>query len=288
MVQRKKTKTSDVSKFLIATGFVFEMEIAELLKTKGYKVEMGQTFLDLEEGKRREIDIIASKEINKITVNLIIECKQSIEGDWIFVCLNKNPSRYYFAVKHFPVVTNLRKNKLLNCLHNFDRKIQIAQNYLTFLKKSGKKGENLQIKECLHKLPKALLYFASRRNEKVKNIFFPVGLFSKQMFSISYDKELLVKEIDLIQYYINFDCMDYRYKRKFEGDEELFSMSAYEKNLRDEETERIISTSRNSSSHFQIDFVTKKGLNNYLKMIEETVGKISARKWTYNVRGSSV
>jgi Holliday junction resolvase len=169
-----KTKVSDITSFLEKTGFILEMEIGEILKKKGYDVELGQDFLDLEENKKREIDIIAIKEINKIKVYLIIECKQSSYDDWIFICSDKKPKRYYRSVKHQPIINvrSLSKNNLFSHLHNFNSTIPLAQNYIAFQKEKGKKSDGLQIQECLMKLPKALVYVATEAEEG-KSLFFP-------------------------------------------------------------------------------------------------------------------
>ena len=57
----KKFNIRDIKKFLIQTGFPFEMKMAKILENKDYSVQVGEFFTDLEDDKKREIDIIAYK-----------------------------------------------------------------------------------------------------------------------------------------------------------------------------------------------------------------------------------
>jgi len=289
MTKDNKTKISDVANFLAKEGFLLEMETAELLKKYGYKVWVNQSFLDLEEDKKREIDIIAKKEINKILVFLIIECKQSFRDDWLFVCSEKKPRRFYYAVKHFPKIYNLKKVKIFDNLHIFNQDIPLAQNYLTFAKKKYIKSDVKQIKECLFKLPKALIYVASQVDKSVKNIFFPIGLFNQQMFTASYNKKLVVKEKSLIQYSINFESKFYKHKKSgFIGLNKMLESSFYdydiEKTPEENEINSIIRTAELLGNRFQIDFSAKKSFGKYLNMIEKQIKEISTKKWSFNIK----
>jgi hypothetical protein len=289
MIKKSKTKTSDVASFLTKTGFILEMEVAELLKKWDYQPEVNQYFLDLEENKKREIDIVATKVINKILVHLIIECKQSLYDDWIFICSDKNPHRYYYAVKHIPRISDLKKSKIFNSLHNFNRGIPLAQNYIAFQKEKGAKSSGQQVEECLLKLPKALFYIASRTRNNIKNIFLPVGLFNRQLFTASYDKKLLAKKKELIQYFINFDSKFYKAEKGIKpptGQSEPIALIGELEDFLDPEkmeVRDIIKTAESLGNMFQIDFVTKQGFREYLKMIEKEIKEISVKKWSFNI-----
>ena len=284
------TKNSDISEFLTKTGFILEMEVAEILKKFGYVTDVNQYFLDLEESKKREIDIVARKEVNKIRVNLIMECKQSLTDDWVFICSDKKPPRYYYAVKHSPFIYNFHKHNLFGPLHHFDKKIPLAQNYLTFDKYKKKKSNSLQIEECLHKLPKSLIFLASLAGANLKNIFFPTCLFSGQIFTARYEDGLLVEENKLIQYQTNFESKYYPKRKKLNRLLEVSPLNDFSKELYDfedaepeeDELREIIKKANELGSKFQIDFVTKEGLEEYLKMIDEEISKISTKKWAFN------
>ena len=49
----KKTSTIEITSFLKETGFIFEMEMAEILKKSGYKTRANQYFLDFKSGKEK-------------------------------------------------------------------------------------------------------------------------------------------------------------------------------------------------------------------------------------------
>ncbi len=283
MTKNNKTKASDVASFLTKTGFILEMEVVEFLKKWGYQPKVNQYFLDLEDNKKREIDIVATKEINKILVHLIIECKQSLYDDWIFICSDRNPPRYYYAVKHIPKISDLKKSKIFDSLHNFNRGIPLAQNYIAFQKEKGTKSSGQQIEECLLKLPKALFHIASKTRNNTKNIFLPVGLFNRQLFTASYDKKLLVEKKELIQYFINFESEFYKDKKEIKPPAVLINELEYFLDLKKMEVEDIIETAESLKNIFQIDFVTKQGFGEYLKMIEKEIKEISVRKWSFNI-----
>src|SRR5689334_22819055 len=100
----KKTSASDISLFLKETGFIFEMEMAEVLKKYGYKTHSNEYFLDLDTGKKRELDIVAKKTLNSINIFLVTECKMSLQDDWVFILSEPTAPRYYAAPKHSPSV----------------------------------------------------------------------------------------------------------------------------------------------------------------------------------------
>ncbi len=281
-MKANKTKVSEVASFLTKTGFIFEMKMAEFLKKQGYQTRVNQFFFDLDGNKKREIDIIATKKINKVLINLIIECKQSIEDDWVFICLDKNPFCYYYSIKHSPRINSLSKSKIFNSFHIFDEKTPLAQNYLVFKKKKGKKSDAHQIEECLFKLPKALLYIASKADTKEKTLFFPIGLFNKNIFVANYDKRLIVKKHNLVQYFINFESENYIDDRKNRTQLDDLLMGPREA-LKQKEINGIIKALKLLTSYFQIDFVGEQGLKAYLDKIEKDANSVSVRKWSFNI-----
>jgi hypothetical protein len=199
-----------IAYFLEQTGFVFEMRANEVFQKATYATEINDEFLDLEGDTIREIDLIATKVVNDVNVHFVVECKQSVTDKWIFIC-NKTMPRYYRAVKHLPSVSLdvLRKKGLFSGFHVFNRKIPLGHNYLCYTIKGDKKTEHIQIDECVHKLPKALLDLASRA-EGGRHLFFPVALFAGQMFAVSYRGKLVVEEVPFLQYYVSFETEVYQ------------------------------------------------------------------------------
>src|SRR6266571_2659950 len=71
------------------TGFLTELEVGRILIKKGFRVESGRAYEDLDESKSREIDIVANTHIFAKDVgfrffpHLIIEIKKDLEKPWV-------------------------------------------------------------------------------------------------------------------------------------------------------------------------------------------------------------
>ena len=259
MIRIKKTSSKKISKFLGQTGFLLEMEANKILVSQDWEASP-EFFIDLEENKRREIDIIAFKKINNINVYLVIECKQSLIHDWIFLRTGGKPKRYYSFVKHLPRVddslSTLGHNNLFDHLHTMNFKYPLAQNYSTYFKTKNKAGENLQIEKCIYKLPKALIHKSSSSISKERYLFFLVALFSGQIFFVHYRRKLSVGEPFMVQFPVELDS------------------KAYQQNLPDANPRLIF------SPRFIIDFLTLINFERYLVLIDKEVKKIPVENWT--------
>jgi hypothetical protein len=177
----------------------------------------------------------------------------------------------------------LSERKLFNHLHLFDPKMPIAHNYLCYTIKGDKKTDHLQIDECIHKLPKALLDLASRA-EGARRLFFPVALFSGQMFVVAYRGKLVVDEVPYLQYCVSFETEVYRREPKQESAsiERLWRPSLlpdFEGWVKKNREEKIRRVTRELASHFQIDFVTEVGFPEYLARVEKEIAAVRTADW---------
>ena len=277
-----RVSADKIASFLQQTGFVFEMRANEVLVKAGYATELNEYFLDLEGNQKREIDITASKLVNDINLHFIVECKQSSTDKWIFICKKKTP-RFYRAVKHLPVVSTeiLKDKNLFGGFHSFDRKTALAHNYLASFK-GEKKAEHLQIDECIQKLPKALVDFASRASGE-RHLFFPVALFAGQIFAASYQGKLLVEETPFLQYYSEFKKDAYSVQPEVPGVESRgVPIWAYRGRMVEQRQKRIRNVAEDLAPPYQIDFVTETGFFNYLSMIEKMVSSVRISDWGIN------
>ena len=109
-------KIENMKKAIIKSGFPLEISTASILKSKKYRIVQHQYYFDEEEGKIREIDMLAEKtnyfespkkgtkmEFHNI---LIVECKKQDEkSPWLFFegdSVNKDPSTLiYTSTKEF-------------------------------------------------------------------------------------------------------------------------------------------------------------------------------------------
>jgi hypothetical protein len=272
-----------IARFLEQTGFVFEMRMNEVFLKAGYATDINEQFLDLEDDTLREIDIIASKVVNGINLHFVVECKQSATDKWIFIC-NKSMPRFYYSVKHLPRVAAeiLKEKKLFSGFHSFNRKVPLGYNYLCYTIAGNKKAEHRQIDECVYKLPKALVDLASRADGG-KHLFFPIALFSGQMFSVLYKGHLVVEEKSFLQYYVSFETEIYR-RAPEQNNVPLSSLfrpvlAELEKLSKASREERIRYTTRELSPYYQIDFVTEAGLPDFLALIEKHMAALRTSDW---------
>jgi hypothetical protein len=284
MSETKKPNVSaaQIAEFLEQTGFVFEMRANEVFLKAGYTTDINDDFLDLEGDTVREIDLIATKVVNDVNIHFVVECKQSVTDKWIFIC-NKKMPRYYRAVKHLPSVSveTLKEKGLFGDFHVFNPKIPVGHNYICFTIRGDKKAEHIQIDECVHKLPKALLDLASRAAGG-RHLFFPVALFSGQIFAVWYRGKLVVEEVPYLQYFVSFETQVY--KRELERKHEVMTaifpaLAELEKWDITNRQGQIRSAMRELSFPYQIDFVTEAGLPDYLGLIEKQVAAIRTADW---------
>lgn len=88
--------TSNISKWLREQGYPLEMEVASKFAAVGFDVKQSDRFVDLEENKFREIDVVASKydwalRVDcGIEVSFNVECKSSFDKPWIVFYPNQS------------------------------------------------------------------------------------------------------------------------------------------------------------------------------------------------------
>lgn len=277
------TETSVIKNFLKSTGFVFEMEVADYLKSNDYKIKVNELFFDYEEEKNREIDLIATKKINDIEITLIIECKQSTDKDWIFICSDQRPSIYYEYVKYYPEPYSkgiISETGVFNNTHILSNNFPVAQNAI--IRRKGAKGKQINettIRDCVTKLPKALIdYTYKNSSKKERKIFIPLVVFSNQFFSASYDGDLKVKELDFIQHSTVFDSSIYKHKYSPISNPVIAS-EVFLGNNDKEDNIPVSKLSKALGKHYLIDFSTKMGLGRYIGEIEKGLNTIDLSNW---------
>jgi hypothetical protein len=266
----KKTRGSEIADFIRESGFILELESAEFLEKNGYQVEPNQFFFDADENKKREIDLIAKKLINGVTVCLVIECKQNLGDEWIFVSSQKNPVRYYSELKHSPKIPFeiLSKHKAYDDLHIYNPKFPLAQNYVVYRKDKGKKArvEPLQISECIFKLPKALIWVAAN-GAKSPTIYYPVALFSGNLFEVRYKGGLVIKERALMQLQTTIESSGYTQSESLSSP------------IHNSDLSKVVASNRKLGKEYTIDFINRKGLTRYLSLIEKEISKLDVALW---------
>ena len=245
---------------------------------------MGSSFYDLEGDTEREIDLMASKTFsNGVSAHFVIECKQSLLDKWIFIC-TKSSKRYYYAVKHLPKadIKILEEKKLFSHFHAFDRKIPLAHNYICYSMATNRKTDHLQIDECVYKLPKAVADFAATVKDG-RHLFFPLGLFSGQIFTVRYEESSIVEESPFIQFYTSFQSSAYRLGVSEIMDKIGFASHSplrdWEESQKSARAAKIKRAALDLIKLYQLDFVTESGLEQYLTIAEKEVEAVRADDW---------
>jgi Holliday junction resolvase-like predicted endonuclease len=287
-IKKAKTKSSEIANFLHESGFILEMEASEFLEKNGYDVQSSQYFFDAEELKNREIDLIATKIVNDIAICLIIECKQNLGDDWVFISTQKNPKRYYNELKHSPrIPAESLKQKQYDDLHVYNFRFALAQNYLVYRSEKGKRSkiEPLQIRESTLKLPKVVVWTA-RDNTKFRTIYLPVILFSGRLFLANYQKRLIVKEKMLVQFQTTLESLPY-----YEKPDMSYSFLSEPRNQNekvDPDVSKAKTSSKKLGKFFVIDIISRKGLKRFLTLLEKEVSQLDLNLWPISEGPKSV
>ena len=265
-----------VQKFIEKTGYLLELKVAKKFSQLGYKSITGESYLDLEGDKYREIDVIASKKLeNGVTVSFVIECKHSSQSYWIFLCHQKFVSGE--ALKHTPVtpgsrkVSNIRSSTIFGDLHYFDKKVSQAYNFTagSNFNKSGK-GDVSPIFEAMNRLPKSLISYAYEK-KGCMNIYFPVTIFSGQIFTARYMESLELKEENHVVLPSFLNSPEYF--------KEPSPDWARKNSTQDKHRNAILELHKQFGSPYLIDFITENYIEAYINNIESIINALDTDEW---------
>ncbi len=88
------------------TGYITELKVAQILAEDKWKTTFGKSYQDFDEGKSREIDIVAYKVLNdkdvnlQLVFNLSVEIKHEPTYPWV-IFMTKDPwSSYGWSILH--------------------------------------------------------------------------------------------------------------------------------------------------------------------------------------------
>lgn len=275
-ISNKKHTGTMIKKFLNTTGFPFEMKMAKLLQKEGWTVKMSEPYLDLEALKEREIDIIANKTINDISVNLIIECKYSQKDSWIFVLAKPWISRYTTFLKSYPYIPSENATALKKCIGHlsiFNHNEPAARNFITF--DGTRKSNTNPAWTALHQVIKGTIGYAAKMNSLFyRNLYFPIILFSGPIFSTTYLRSLAVKKVSYMQYPFKLNSTAYE-KENYTLSTPV-TISATETNHKIDD---IRTAHEKLQDEYLVEFISHNKLKWYLKRIQSEVEKIDLNHW---------
>ena len=277
----KMSKEAAVKEAIKKSGFPLQLEIAHLLEERGYDVSNSVYFFDKDEKKAREIDIETFMNADRIAASLdteddkwyfnpalIIECKKSDDLSWVFY--DSKPMNFSNDIGHFidvlTVIEGIRGSigtKMLSLEHysTFQHiagcKQQVRKKDGQIIDFSGKDKGKDEILDALSKVIKYMDYkfdrlsgfFKERPIRKDILFFYPIIVFSGDLYFASFGKELEVKESKHILYETSY-----------------------------------LSSLNGSLAHLYVDIIRKDAFVDLIKLIEEEVISINMHLSKNNVQ----
>ena len=101
--------TTDIQKIIgdiEKSGFLTELKVGQKLRSKGWEVSFGETYLDYDEKKSREIDIYAYKIKNNMKINfqlvftIYVEIKYEPKNPWVIFMTEDSMHDYKWIILH--------------------------------------------------------------------------------------------------------------------------------------------------------------------------------------------
>lgn len=199
------------------TGFPMEFEVQKILEKHGWRVENNKFYIDDVMHIEREIDLLATKEImNKdvyYAVKLIISCKKSKNGYWVFLTSNHNDNvsdiRYTTNIRHLDYAFSHNLSNVSKLYgENIKKMLSInsnVRNTLQVNKDSYKDESNKHIYDSIITTIKAENYEIFYRNKSNKNnkqycvCYYLLSIFDGQMIENNLDNNTC-EEVDEIKY----------------------------------------------------------------------------------------
>jgi len=233
---------NELSKYIKEkTGYLEELEVANIFSKAGWGIRHSNYYLDKDEEKGREIDIFAyksdliknnsPKESISIHINLVCEVKKSTKKPWVIFSTKKSPSDNFFGLSIYyeKNMKNIIEKKIQwkvdrnSSIGSFKK---IGETYCEAFKDTKNNDSDYsQIFKSLTSSTKASEYFLSiRKSNHLLNalcpnsieFFEPIVVFKGQMFEAYLNKqdELQLNEINHIPIIFNrispnYDRHDY-------------------------------------------------------------------------------
>lgn len=255
-MNQEKFSKEDILEAVNRSGYLFEQEVGNLMEAFEYHVYSNEPFLDVDEGKSREIDISAYKRILVheefvISVRIIVECKNS-SNPMVFLKRNKNsndirvPRSVIFpSINTLAIIKNYIRNYSFTTTESNDN----TQKYMQFCKiiRNGKKIEAQHtgvIDNIIYPQIKALNYYKEKFKKiegKYLSIIIPVVVINTDLYEIdTTKKELELNNVEFLTFQRSIDSNELKGK-------------------------------------FHIDFVSFKSLRKYLKIcIEDNIHRLGS------------
>ncbi|WP_430482792.1 hypothetical protein [Rossellomorea marisflavi] len=214
-------------KDVLKTGFPLEMEISQLFRKSGWQVVNGSYYIDKDEDKGREIDVISTINFDEdldeglfkeVLFSLVIEIKKTEEKPWVFFTsettghfdklLPLDAVLAGFTAPKARLRRILRKN--LPSIHK-----RIGRNFYVGFSGNGARDDIYKalssvVKATQHSLENSWAY-NNESGDKLVYVFQPVVVIQGGLFEVFLDEdgEHVVEEVDYIQTQFNYLSSNY-------------------------------------------------------------------------------
>lgn len=225
----KKKIINDIKK----TGFPLELEISKQFTTRGWSVSHSSYYIDRDEHKGREIDLITdihksefigkNKEYLEVNFSLIIEIKQANEKPWVI--FQTKASRFEW-VSGFPRIFKsegfkIKKHEIARILAKYgsQNKEYLGRSFYEAFTGNGGRDD---IFKALSGTVKALNHFhescsvheANGNGDRLLYLYEPVVVIKGKLFeaTLNDNLELNINEVDYSQ--VNFNYLSPNYEER--------------------------------------------------------------------------
>ncbi|MFC3199512.1 hypothetical protein ACFOET_17980 [Parapedobacter deserti] len=202
---------------LISSGFPLEMKIANVLKNSNWSINVGSRYEDFETGVLRELDVTASKSINRIEVHLFIECKKSDNKQLVLYAPthNRSVTQILSPLRYFPKPESITVEKQLNevwkSIPLLDESVPIS-NGIIFTKGEKIEQGNDSFFSSLNGIVKKSIIIGSDGYIETgfRMIFFHILVYDGIIYQVSNIED---KDFELTE--INYGQYEFPYRFKF-------------------------------------------------------------------------
>lgn len=208
-----------VKRDLLKSGFPLQLQAGHLLPSSGFTPLYSQYYLDVDEDKGREIDVVGQKRwlvINSrtffsinLSARLAIECKTS-NRPWVFYTVPSSPAvgvlRYAQLICAKPDIFRTMGRYLgLVPMHKFfpenHHHSKVAEVAVAFQEPFASNQDRDPIFQALIQAAKAAEFYHSLANDKMGNqsvaLIYPIVVFSGQLVSATFeDNDLTLNPTD--------------------------------------------------------------------------------------------
>jgi len=280
-VHDNESLISKVKKGIEKSGFPLEMEIGNILTQNKWLVRYSPFFLDYEDLRYKEFDILGFQNDGPFEIRLFIECKHSADKQWVFFVPDEFNTISVRDLRFFPIKQDIfflrlkdLRNTVFGSIYAYRDPIRIALNSSTF--RGHEKDDSKGIKEAISTTMKALIasnvpYFTGKPEPPFKNrpnLNLSIVVFDGPMFVYRRDNSEFVLE--------SSNYVLYRHEMRFDIWKQAEHIRSEPVMSRCHEYESLV-------GHDQlVEIVHKDEFVQYLSELDKSIATINAiPKWDF-------